>query len=152
VGLSPLGTAAITNLLYQPQMIDDGDCGAIGGIKIGSETEVLGENLPQRHFLCPPQISHDQTRAAAVGNQLLTAWAMARPFPSSFLQYRVLIQKQSQLTNCMEPSSSWEADSRSATRGLTEFCRNWSFIVALKGARHWSLFWASGSQYTPNQF
>jgi hypothetical protein len=26
-------------------MIDDGDCGTIGGMKIG------GENLPQRHFV-----------------------------------------------------------------------------------------------------
>jgi hypothetical protein len=32
--LSPLGTAATTGLLYQPQMIDDGDCGEIGGMKI----------------------------------------------------------------------------------------------------------------------
>jgi hypothetical protein len=31
-------------------MIGDGDCGEIGGMKIGRETEVLGENLPQRHF------------------------------------------------------------------------------------------------------
>jgi hypothetical protein len=29
VRLSPLGTPAATGLLYQPQMIDDGDCGAI---------------------------------------------------------------------------------------------------------------------------
>jgi hypothetical protein len=35
VRLKPLGTAATTVLLYQPQMIDDGDCEAIGGIKIG---------------------------------------------------------------------------------------------------------------------
>jgi hypothetical protein len=28
VGLSPLGTAAISGLLYKPQMIDEGDCGA----------------------------------------------------------------------------------------------------------------------------
>jgi hypothetical protein len=35
VRLNPLGTAATTVLLYQPQMIDDGDCGAIGGMKIG---------------------------------------------------------------------------------------------------------------------
>jgi hypothetical protein len=27
-------------------MIDDGDCGAVGGMKIGRETEALGENLP----------------------------------------------------------------------------------------------------------
>jgi hypothetical protein len=33
--MSPLGTVATTDLLYQPQMIDDGDCEAIGGIKIG---------------------------------------------------------------------------------------------------------------------
>jgi hypothetical protein len=47
--LSPHGIAATTGLLYQPQMID-GDCGAIGGMKIDKETEVLGENLPQCHF------------------------------------------------------------------------------------------------------
>jgi hypothetical protein len=32
-------------------MIDDGDCGAIGGMKIGKVTEVLGENLPHCHFV-----------------------------------------------------------------------------------------------------
>jgi hypothetical protein len=32
-------------------MIGDGDCGETGGMKIGRETEVLGENLPQRHFV-----------------------------------------------------------------------------------------------------
>jgi hypothetical protein len=49
---------------------------------LAGETEVLGENLPQRHF-GPSQIPHDQTRvwtrAAAVGSLRLTAWAMARP-------------------------------------------------------------------------
>jgi hypothetical protein len=29
-----LGTAATTGLLYQPRMIDEGDCGEIGGMKI----------------------------------------------------------------------------------------------------------------------
>jgi hypothetical protein len=33
--LSSLGTVASTGLLYQSQMIHDGDCGAIGGMKIG---------------------------------------------------------------------------------------------------------------------
>jgi hypothetical protein len=36
--------------MYQAQMIGDGDFGEIGGMKIGRETEVLGENLP-RHFV-----------------------------------------------------------------------------------------------------
>jgi hypothetical protein len=45
VGLSPLGTAVTSGLLYKPQMIDEGDCGAIGGMKIGRG------NLPQRHFV-----------------------------------------------------------------------------------------------------
>jgi hypothetical protein len=31
-------------------MIDDGDCGEIGGMKTSRGTEVLGENLPH-HFV-----------------------------------------------------------------------------------------------------
>jgi hypothetical protein len=57
-------------------MIDDGDFGAIGGIKFGRETEVLGENLPHRHFVAA-QNPRDQTRlrteADAVGNTRLMA-------------------------------------------------------------------------------
>jgi hypothetical protein len=76
VRLSPLGTAATTGLLYQPQMIDDGDCGEIGGIKIGRGNR-SAQRKPAPAPLCPPQIPHDQTRArtraAAVGSQRLTA-------------------------------------------------------------------------------
>jgi hypothetical protein len=36
VRLSSLGTAATTSLLHQPKMIDDGDCGEIGGMKIST--------------------------------------------------------------------------------------------------------------------
>jgi hypothetical protein len=32
-------------------MIDDGDCGAVGAMKIGRGAEVLGENLPQCRFV-----------------------------------------------------------------------------------------------------
>jgi hypothetical protein len=82
VRLSQLGTAATTGLLYQPQMIDDGDCGEIGGMKIGRENRSTRRNSAPAP-LCPPQIPHDQirarTRAAAVGSQRLTACAMARP-------------------------------------------------------------------------
>jgi hypothetical protein len=34
VGLCPLGTVDTSGLLYKPQMIDEGDCGATGGLKI----------------------------------------------------------------------------------------------------------------------
>jgi hypothetical protein len=34
VRLSPIGTAATSGLLYQLHMIYEGDCGAIGGMKI----------------------------------------------------------------------------------------------------------------------
>jgi hypothetical protein len=78
VRLSPLGTAATTGLLYQPQMIDDGDCGAIGGMKIGRESRSTWRK-PAQEPLRLPQIPHEQTRAAAVGSQRLTAWATARP-------------------------------------------------------------------------
>jgi hypothetical protein len=82
VGLSPLGTAATSGLLYKPQMIDEGDCGAIGGLKIGRGNRST-RRKPAPALPCPPQIPLDQTRArnraAAVGSQRLTVWAMARP-------------------------------------------------------------------------
>jgi hypothetical protein len=49
-------------LLYKPQMIDEGDCGAIGGTKIGTVNRST-RRKPAPAPLCPPQIPHDQTRA-----------------------------------------------------------------------------------------
>jgi hypothetical protein len=46
VGLSPL---------YQPQMIGEGDCGAIGGMEIGKENWST-RRKPAPEPLCPPQI------------------------------------------------------------------------------------------------
>jgi hypothetical protein len=64
VRLSPLSTAAITGLFYQPLLTDAGDYGAIGA-------RTRGKRAPPPH--CPPQIPHDHTRArnqaAAVGSQ-----------------------------------------------------------------------------------
>jgi hypothetical protein len=72
VRFSPLGTAATTGLLYQPQMIDDGVCGAIGEMKIGRGNRST-QRKPAPVPLCPPQIPHDQTRvrtwATAAGSQ-----------------------------------------------------------------------------------
>jgi hypothetical protein len=68
VRLSPLGTAAAIDLLYQPQMIDDGDCGAFGGMRIGRGNRST-RRKPAPVPFCPPQIPHDLTRAAAVGSQ-----------------------------------------------------------------------------------
>jgi hypothetical protein len=53
-----LGTAATTGLLYQPRMIGDGDCGEIGGMKIGRGDRST-RRKPAPAPLCPPQISHD---------------------------------------------------------------------------------------------
>jgi hypothetical protein len=54
VRLSPLGTAATIGLLYQLKMIDDGDCRAIGGMKIfrGNRSTRM---TPAPAPLCPPQ-------------------------------------------------------------------------------------------------
>jgi hypothetical protein len=38
------------NLLYQPRIMDDDECGAVGGMP-GRETKVLSENLPQYHLV-----------------------------------------------------------------------------------------------------
>jgi hypothetical protein len=57
---------------------DDCEDGEFCGMKIGRRD---GSTLrkPAPATLCPPQIPLDQTRAAAVGSQRLTAWAMTRP-------------------------------------------------------------------------
>jgi hypothetical protein len=70
VRLSPHGTAVATGLLYQPQMTDEGDCGAIGGMKIGRGNRSTQRNSTPAPF-CPSRIPHDltwaRTRAATVG-------------------------------------------------------------------------------------
>jgi hypothetical protein len=53
VGLSPLGAATTSGLLYKPQMIHEGDCGAIGGMKIGRGNRST-RRKPAPALLCPP--------------------------------------------------------------------------------------------------
>jgi hypothetical protein len=64
-------------------MIDDGDCWATGGMKIGRGNRSTRKKPAPVPF-CPPQILHDQTRAwiraAELGKQRLTAWAMLRSY------------------------------------------------------------------------
>jgi hypothetical protein len=78
--LGPLGTSA-TNW---PIVLAPGNCEdeEFGGMKIGrGNRSTRRKPAPASHY--PPQIPLDQTRArtraAAVGSQRLTAWAMARP-------------------------------------------------------------------------
>jgi hypothetical protein len=57
-------------------MIGEGDCGAIGGMKIGKGNRSTRIKLTPAP-LCPPQIPLDQTRdrarAVPLGSQRLTA-------------------------------------------------------------------------------
>jgi hypothetical protein len=90
----PLGTSATEwPIVPAPGDYDDGE---FGGMKIG-----MGNRSTRRKHapapLCQPQIPLDQTRArtraAAVGSQRLTTWAMARPLCMRFvdIQYGVVL-------------------------------------------------------------
>jgi hypothetical protein len=59
---------ATSGLLYKPQMIDEDDCGAIGGMQIGRGNQSTRRKLAPAP-LCPPQIPHDQTRARTPGRR-----------------------------------------------------------------------------------
>jgi hypothetical protein len=48
----------LTGLLYQPRVIGDGDCGEIGGMKIGTGNRST-RRKPASAPLCPPQILPD---------------------------------------------------------------------------------------------
>jgi hypothetical protein len=61
-------TAATSGLLYQPQMIGEGDCGAIGGMKIGRRNRST-RRKPVPAPLCPPQIPLDQTPGSNPGRR-----------------------------------------------------------------------------------
>jgi hypothetical protein len=65
--LGPLGTAAITGLLYLSRVIVR--MKLVEWVVLAGETEVLEENLPRRHFV-------HKSRAAG---QRLTTLATARP-------------------------------------------------------------------------
>jgi hypothetical protein len=76
VRLSPLGTSPTSGLLYQPRMMNVEQSVEW---ELERETEILGEHLPQRHFLHhKSHMTCSTTRAAAVGSRQLTAWGMAR--------------------------------------------------------------------------
>jgi hypothetical protein len=57
------GTAASTGLLYQPRMIRDGDCGEIGGMKIGRQgkPKYSEKTCPSATFV-HHKIPYNQTR------------------------------------------------------------------------------------------
>jgi hypothetical protein len=56
-----IGTAATPGLLCQPRVIVKMIVEKRLGYRLAGGTEVLGENLPQRHFV-HQKIPHDQTR------------------------------------------------------------------------------------------
>jgi hypothetical protein len=71
---------ALTGLLYQPRLIDDDECVAVGGMRIGRGTRnTRRKSAPVP--LCPPQTPHyltwARTQAAAVRSRQLTTWAIA---------------------------------------------------------------------------
>jgi hypothetical protein len=53
-GVEAIGTAATPGVLCQPRVIVKVILEKQMECRLAGETEVLGENLPQRHF-CPPQ-------------------------------------------------------------------------------------------------
>jgi hypothetical protein len=66
-------------------MIDVDDYGAVGGMRIGRGNRST-RRKPAPVPLCPPHdLTWDRTRAAAVGSQRLTTWAMARTSMRSYL-------------------------------------------------------------------
>jgi hypothetical protein len=106
-----LGTAATTGLLYQPRMIRDGDCGEIGGMKIGRGNKYSEKPCRSATFV-HHKIPHDQTRvwtqATAVRSRRLTAWAMARPLPTVFLFWFVrLLAVRPLLAYCASLGWQW---------------------------------------------
>jgi hypothetical protein len=73
VETSPIINETTTGLLYQPRMMDDDECEAIGGMLGRGNCSTLRKPAPV--LLCPPHIPHGliqaETRAATVESQRL---------------------------------------------------------------------------------
>jgi hypothetical protein len=74
-------------LLYQPWMMDDDECGVIGGIIGRGNQSTLKKRAPVP--LCPPYITYDLIRtrirvSAVPSRRRLTTWVTARPYSRCF--------------------------------------------------------------------
>jgi hypothetical protein len=82
----------LNGLLYLPRVIMMMADGEFGRMKIGRGNRST-RRKPTPAPLYPPQIPLDQTRArnraAAVGSQRVTAWAMARPWNVMTTQFTI---------------------------------------------------------------
>jgi hypothetical protein len=76
VRLSPLGMSATIWPTVAAQMIDDDECGAVGGMRTGRGNRSTRRKLATLP-LFPPQMPHDltwdRTQTAAVGSRRVTA-------------------------------------------------------------------------------
>jgi hypothetical protein len=82
----------VTGPLYQPRMIDDDECGAVGGMRIGRwnrSTRRKPAPVPFYPSQNPRDLTWDRRRAAGMRSWRLTAWAMARS-PLSLIPYKVI--------------------------------------------------------------
>jgi hypothetical protein len=90
-------TEATTGLLYQPQMVDDDECGAGGGMLGSGNRSTRRKTVPLQH--CPPQIPHNQTRArtgaAAVESWQLQPDLRHSPAPIQYTVWRTNFKSQS---------------------------------------------------------
>jgi hypothetical protein len=88
--LGPLGTSAINrSTVPAPGNCEDGE---FCGMKIGRENRNTRRKLtpaPLRSLKIPHELTRARTRAAAVGRQRLTAWAMARPKNTIYLHSNI---------------------------------------------------------------
>jgi hypothetical protein len=109
-----LGTAATTGLLYsyQPRMIGDGDCGEIGGMKIGRGNRSTRRKLAPAP-LCPPQIpgrrgGEPATKRLSYGaaRNIMKLWFM---YLSLFYCYSVARGSIVVEALCCKPEGRWIA-------------------------------------------
>jgi hypothetical protein len=136
--LGPLGTWA-TEWPIVPAP-GDYDSGEFGGMKIGKGNWST-RSKPAPAPLCPPHIPLDQTRAATLWSQWLTAWAMARPelclviytntYEPSFLLYYIKIHNRFRFAYSRDPLAI--SHDMLVLDGLQDFSWNryWSYVFML---------------------
>jgi hypothetical protein len=112
VHLGPLGTAATNRpIVPAPGDYDDGEISGMIGRGIQST-----RRKPAPVPLCSPQTRHaarTRTRAAALGSQWLTAWAMARPhWHITIIVFVISFHSECPVSTVPRPHHNWMVNQR----------------------------------------
>jgi hypothetical protein len=149
VGLSPLGTAVTSGLLYKPQMIDEGDCGAVGGVKIGRGNRICpSATLSTTNPTWPDPGSNPGHRGGKPATNRLS-YGMVYHTTLSLLSRKPTETSSWRLDNLHHVNSSKEVPFQNMKK-KKKTCKNWNSKLHSTWIALWFLLHTCQTEFSTN--